>query len=206
MTALTNGNYVVSSHSLGQRCGDRCRCGDVGERDYGRERRGLQRQQPRRLHANDQVGRFGVTALTNGNYVVSSPWDNGAVTDAGAVTWGSGTTGSVAWSPGANSLVGSACQRPSGLCTICQCCDRAYQRQLRGRSPNWDNGAVTDAGAVTWGSGTAGVSGVVSSANSLVGSTASDQVGIQRRDRAYQRQLCGQQPVWDNGARPMPAR
>ncbi len=44
--------------------------------------------------ANDQVGIGGVTALTNGNYVVSSPhWDNGAATDAGAVTWGSGTTG-----------------------------------------------------------------------------------------------------------------
>ena len=29
-----------------------------------------------------------MTALTNGNYVVGSPyWDNGAVADAGAVTW-----------------------------------------------------------------------------------------------------------------------
>ncbi len=37
---------------------------------------------------------YGVTALSNGNYVVRSPyWDNGAATDAGAVTWGSGTTG-----------------------------------------------------------------------------------------------------------------
>ena len=55
--------------------------------------------------------------------------------------------------------------------------DRAYQRQLRGQQLYWDNGAATNAGAVTWGSGTAGVSGVVSSANSLVGSTANDQVG-----------------------------
>ena len=30
---------------------------------------------------------------------------------------------------------------------------------------------------MTWGSGTTGVSGVVSSGNSLAGSTASDQVG-----------------------------
>ena len=45
------------------------------------------------------------------------------------------------------------------------------------RSPDWDNGAATDAGAVTWGSGTAGVSGVVSAANSLVGTTANNQVG-----------------------------
>ena len=42
------------------------------------------------------------------------------------------------------------------------------------RSPSWDNGAATDAGAVTWGSGDEGVSGVVSAANSLVGSTAND--------------------------------
>ena len=40
--------------------------------------------------------------------------------------------------------------------------DCAEQRQLRGASPYWDNGAATDAGAVTWGSGTAGFSGVVS--------------------------------------------
>ena len=35
-----------------------------------------------------------MTALTNGNYVVSSLlWDNGAAADAGAVTWGNGTSG-----------------------------------------------------------------------------------------------------------------
>ncbi len=44
-------------------------------------------------------------------------------------------------------------------------------------SPDWANGAAGDAGAVTWGSGTAGVSGVVSATNSLVGSTAGDSVG-----------------------------
>ena len=42
--------------------------------------------------ANDQVGSSGVTALSNGNYVVSSIyWNNGG--HAGAVTWGSGTAG-----------------------------------------------------------------------------------------------------------------
>ena len=44
-------------------------------------------------------------------------------------------------------------------------------------SPDWTNGAAADAGAVTWGSGTAGVSGPVSATNSLVGSTADDSVG-----------------------------
>ncbi len=49
-----------------------------------------------------------MTALTNGNYVVSSPyWDNGAATDAGAVTWCSGTTGCTGAVSASNSLVGS---------------------------------------------------------------------------------------------------
>ena len=41
----------------------------------------------------------------------------------------------------------------------------------------WDNGSATDAGAVTFGNGLTGVRGVVSAANSLVGSAASDRVG-----------------------------
>ncbi len=44
-------------------------------------------------------------------------------------------------------------------------------------SPNWDNGTVVDAGAVTWGNGTSGITGVISISNSLVGSSAGDRVG-----------------------------
>jgi hypothetical protein len=40
-------------------------------------------------------------------------------------------------------------------------------------SPDWDD----NTGAVTWGNGTTGVSGVVSAANSLVGKNAGDQLG-----------------------------
>src|SRR5207245_1793323 len=40
-------------------------------------------------------------------------------------------------------------------------------------SPNW-NGQL---GAVSWGSGTNGSSGIVSNSNSLVGATTGDQVG-----------------------------
>ena len=40
----------------------------------------------------------------------------------------------------------------------------------------WDSAAV-DVGAVTFGNGMTGISGVISSANSLIGSTANDQVG-----------------------------
>lgn len=44
-------------------------------------------------------------------------------------------------------------------------------------SPNWQHGAVDDAGAVTWIDGELGLGGVVSAANSLVGSSAQDLVG-----------------------------
>ena len=45
-----------------------------------------------------------VTALSNGNYVVDSPYWNG---DRGAVTWGNGSTGISGTISAANSLVGS---------------------------------------------------------------------------------------------------
>ena len=44
--------------------------------------------------ADDEVGSNGVVTLEGGNYVViSSDWDNGAATNAGAVTFGNGTSG-----------------------------------------------------------------------------------------------------------------
>ena len=47
-------------------------------------------------------------ALSNGNYVVSSQdWDNGAILNAGAVTWGDGTSGITGTVTVTNSLVGS---------------------------------------------------------------------------------------------------
>ncbi len=49
-----------------------------------------------------------MTALTNGNYVVASPnWDNGPIVDAGAVTWGDGTTGITGPVTTTNSLHGT---------------------------------------------------------------------------------------------------
>src|SRR5205814_8644093 len=45
------------------------------------------------------------------------------------------------------------------------------------RTPGWDRGAIADAGAVTLGDGTTGVSGVITPLNSLVGGAAGDEVG-----------------------------
>ncbi len=106
-----------------------------------------------------------MTALSNGNYVVSSPnWSNGAAGDAGAVTWGSGTAGVRGAVTATNSLVGSTANDSVGSGNVTVLSNGNYVVT----SPAWSN----DAGAVTWGRGTAGVSGIVSTMNSAIGSVA----------------------------------
>ena len=123
---------------------------------------------------NDYVGLAGISALSNGNYVVRSPyWDNGTVADAGAVTWGSGTTGVSGVISSSNSLVGFAASDNVGNGKVTVLSNGNYVVT----SGSWDNGTVADAGAVTWGSGTAGITGVVTSSNSLVGSATNGKVG-----------------------------
>ena len=115
------------------------------------------------MTANDNVG--GVTALSNGNYVINSPnWDNGATVNAGAVTFVSGggaTSGTITTG---NSLFGSTANDNVGGGGITALTNGNYVV----RSQNWDGTAV-NTGAVTWGSGTAGITGTVASAiHSLV--------------------------------------
>ncbi len=148
-----------------------------------------------------------MTALSNGNYVVSSPdWTNGAAAGAGAVTWGSGTAGVSGPVSAANSLVGSTANdgvgggEGSGVTAL-------SNGNYVVSSPNWNNGAAASAGAVTWGSGTAGVSGPVSAANSLVGSTANDGVGDSDGVTALSNgNYVVTSPDWNNGAAAVRAR
>src|ERR1041384_2089973 len=121
----------------------------------------------------------GVTVLGNGNYVVRSPnWRNGAATNAGAVTWVSGSTTVTGAVSAANSLIGGLANDQigggggGGGVTV------LGNGNYLVRSPSLGKGgALTNVGAVTWGSGTNGVSGTVSETNSLVGSAANDQGG-----------------------------
>ena len=112
------------------------------------------------------MGLQGVTALTNGNYVVdSSSWYG----DTGAVTWGDGTTGSVGIVSAANSLVGSDPYDQVGnngvdADDVIALTDGNY---VVG-SPLWND----DEGAVTWGNGMMGVVGTISTTNSMVGSSS----------------------------------
>jgi hypothetical protein len=160
--ALTNGNYVVQSPNWD---------GYKGAATWGNGSSGITGAVS---SANSLVGSTagdnvstGITALTNGNYVVQSAnWDTGK----GAATWGNGSSGTAGTVSLANSLVGSTAGDYVGM-RITALTNGNYVVQ----SANWDGGK----GAATWGNGSSGITGAVSSANSLVGSTAGDYVGSQ---------------------------
>ena len=168
VVGLTNGNYVVASGSWdGGRGAVTFANGSTGITGPVTESNSLVG-----ATTDDRVGSR-LTALSNGNYVVSShQWDNGAATDAGAVTLGNGTTGTTGIVSASNSLVGSSTNDLVG-----QSVTALTNGNFVVQSPFWNNGAATEAGAVTFGDGTSGVTGVVSASNSLVGSSTDDHVG-----------------------------
>lgn len=68
-------------------------------------------------------------------------------------------------------------------------------------SENWNNAGVSDTGAVTFGDGSGGTTvGAVSAANSLVGSTANDNVGSSGIAVLSNGNYLVRSIVWDNGA------
>ncbi|MFN8440810.1 MAG: hypothetical protein U0175_08580 [Caldilineaceae bacterium] len=93
----------------------------------------------------------GVTALGNGNYVVSNPGWNSR---RGAVTWGNGATGVSGEVSSSNSLVGSTSFFDQvGFSTWISMVDlynsgnKASNGNYVVRSPGWPHGNVTNAGA-----------------------------------------------------------
>ena len=170
VTVLTNGNFVIDSPKWN---------GSLGAVTWGNGTSGVtgivsSTNSLVGSTSGDSVGSGGITALSNGNYVVdSTSWNNGSVANAGAVTWGSGTTGVTGIVSPANSLVGSTASDRVGESGVTALINGNYVVV----SANWNNGSVSNVGAVTWGNGTTGVTGVVSAANSLVGSTSFDSVG-----------------------------
>jgi hypothetical protein len=193
--ALSNGHYVV-----GSRYWDDGAVADVGAVTWGDGTSGTtgvvsSTNSLVGSTATDRVG-WHVQALSNGHYVTSSLfWDNGGATDAGAVTWGDGTVGASGVVSSTNSLVGSAANDYVGSLGVVELSNSNYVVY----SPEWDDGGTTDVGAVTWGDGTTGVSGVVSSTNSLVGSTAGDEVGWNVVPLSNGHYVVSS-PNWDNGA------
>lgn len=165
ITALNNGHYVVKSPYWNNNRGAVTWCnGTTGLNGVVSNANSLVG-----TAVSDQVG-FAVTALTNGNYVVLSPnWDNAAIVNAGAATWCSGTATSAGQLSSSNSLVGTTANDQIGGAVIA-----LSNGNYVTNSSKWNG----NKGAVTWGSGTSGVSGAVSSSNSLVGNVSGDQVGI----------------------------
>lgn len=173
VTALSNGNYVVGSPAWNN--GATTLAGAATWCDGNGGTKGIAVSASNSLVGTtkgDQVSLGGVVALSNGNYVVSSPrWRNGGVYDVGAVTWGNGSGGIVGLVSSTNSLIN----------TLSSSVNSYGVYALRNgnyvvRSSEWGGGGPGATGAVTWGSN-GGTSGTVSASNSLVGSAANDRVG-----------------------------
>jgi hypothetical protein len=194
--ALTNGNYVVGSESWDCLVSTGCaftisNAGAVTWRSGVNGPAAIVSASNSLIggSANNSVSYSGLVALSNGNYVVrSQTWDctvaagcAGAASDVGAVTWGDGTNGSVGTVQVSNSIVGSTINDTVGQNPVLALSNGNYVVS----APLWDcqvglgcASTVVDAGASVWASGTASTSKIISASNSLIGTTASDQVGL----------------------------
>ncbi len=174
VTVLNHGNYVVSSPSW--RHDGVSAAGAVTWGDGNGGTLGLVSASNSLVGilVSDSIGSGGVTALVNGNYVVSSPqWDSASAANAGAVTWCQGFGGTVGQVNGINSLVGSVDNDRVGNGGVTALANGHYVV----RSLLWDNGSAVNAGAVTWGDGQTGTAGPVSADNSLVGEHSFANIG-----------------------------
>ena len=182
VTVLTNGNYVASSGYWDKINADNTVVTDTGAVTWGNGLGGtvgtvsvynsLIGSAKNDYAGSDDVRSNNVTALPNGNYVVSSKyWDNNNAVNAGGVTWGNGLGGTVGAISITNSLVGSRTGNQVGSITV------MLNSNYVVTSPLWDNGSATNAGAVTWANGLGGTVGAVTSFNSMVGASKEDQVG-----------------------------
>ncbi len=195
VTALINGNYVVSSPEW-----DNGAIVDVGAATFSLGSSGIigvvsPGNSLIGSGAGSRVSRFGVTALTNGNYVVNSPqWVLGTAMGAGAATFGSGTSGVMGVVSPANSLVGS--RAFDGVARAIALSNGDYVVS----TPNWANGAIEKVGAVTLGSGSSGITGFISPDNSLVGSAENDLIGFSSVTAQSNGNFVVVSPFWNNGA------
>lgn len=185
VTALSNGNYVVSSSFWQNPSGALNMAGAVTWCDglIGRSGAITSTNSLVGGTANDRVGSTGVTALTNGNYVACSPyWTNptGPVTSAGAATWCKADGSTVGFITPLNSLVGATAfdQVASNYGGVALLTNGNYIVA----SPYWNNptGPVARVGAATWCKADGTTVGTVTAANSLIGSQQDDYVGFDR--------------------------
>jgi trimeric autotransporter adhesin len=142
----------------------------------------------------DNVGSGSLVEVGDSNFVVTSPtWKNGPVVPvAGAATWISGTTGLSGTVSAANSLVGTSSGDSIGSGGV----SVTKRSNYLVRSPMW--GLPLSVGALTFGSGNAGVKGAVSVSNSIIGTHDND---LQSPDVAILEHgnLAVGITSWDNG-------
>lgn len=171
VVALANGNYVVTSSYWN---------GAKGAITWGN---GTQATVGIVSPLNSLVGatdgdrlgvswRSGVTPLANGNYVVASPnWKNANGINVGAATWVEGSGPQTGTVTASNSLVGTT--PVSAGMNVVALTNGHYVVAF----PGWNRGTVMQAGAVVWGNGESGTSGIVSVETALVGTRERDSVG-----------------------------
>ncbi len=169
---MSNGNYVVGSPSWNEwRGAVTWANGSRGVSGTVSEANSLVGSNPGDYVGITSLGFdliLDVTPLSNGNYVVGSPFWNG---NRGAVTWGNGSTGVSGIVSDANSLVGSnPNDRVGNGGNLFDSITHLSNGNYVVASPNWSDGR----GAVTWANGSTGVRGSVSDANSFVGSYPGD--------------------------------
>jgi Repeat of unknown function (DUF5650) len=167
VTVLPNGDYIVCSSGWNGQRGAVTRCSPTtGCPSAINSSNSLVGSV-----AGDFVGQDGIVVLPNGNFVVrSSQWNNGATTQAGALTWFAAAATPTGAVTTANSRYGGHSGDQVGLLGVIVLSNSNYVTQ----DAFWDSNTATDVGASTFCSGTAACTGVVSSANSLVGTTNGD--------------------------------
>ncbi|MGG7666153.1 T9SS type A sorting domain-containing protein [Dyadobacter sp. BHUBP1] len=175
ITVLPNGNYLVKSYSL--KAPGKLAVGAVTWCNGNTGLTGNVSTANSLVGANqgDALGYLDILVLSNSNYVVPCPgWDSPTHQDVGAVIWGNGSTGVSGVVSAANALTGShSGDRIGDGYGLTGLTNGNYIV----RSPEWDNGNIQNAGAATFCNGSTGLTGVVSAANSLVGTEAEHRVG-----------------------------
>ncbi len=195
--ALTNGNFVICSMTWNSPTNV-----NVGAVTWGSGTTGISGVvSASNSHIGskdyDQVGN-NIKGLTNGNYVViNSYWSpSTSVFSYGAVTWADGTTGISGIVSASNSLI---CSNINSIGSNVIPLPNGNYLVL---SQGWNNGSIQNVGAVTWGSGTSGVKGLLSASNSLIGSTANDEIGKPSYVSILENgNYIVVSPYWDNGSK-----
>lgn len=171
VSPLTNGNYVVVSPSWRN---------SLGAVTFapGQSNTSIAVTSDNSLigfRAGDSIGSGGVTALTNGSYVVSSPfWDDNVsnFVNCGATTWSNGTSGITGPVVRANSLTALSPNSRISSGGITALANGNYVVN----SPFFSS-TTFPVGAATWRDGNSNTTGFVTTNNSLVGRNSNDSTG-----------------------------